>query len=67
MDNYTASLSFLSVIELAIYENVPFVLLNVLSNDMIRKFLLIEYETYYKGKIIKIVRFGVLLKYFYKI
>jgi hypothetical protein len=62
MDTFTASLGFLFVIVLVIYENLPFVKISVLSNDIIRKFLLIEYELYYKGKIINIFRFVFLLK-----
>ena len=54
MHTFTASLAFLFVIVLVIYENLPFVILSVLSNDIIREFLLIEYEFYYKGKIINI-------------
>jgi hypothetical protein len=62
MNSFTASLGFLFAIVLVIYENVPFVILNVFSNDIIREFLLIEYELYYKGKIINIFRFVFLLK-----
>lgn len=51
MDNFTTSLTFLSITLLAIYENLPFVLLNVISNNMIRQ-LLIEYETIIKVKLL---------------
>lgn len=43
-NTFTASLGFLFVIVLVVYENLPFVILSVLSNDIIREFLLIEYE-----------------------
>lgn len=56
MDNYKASLAFLFIVLLPV-ENIPFVILSVLSNDIIRYFLWIEYQLCYKDKLIKMFRF----------
>lgn len=55
-------LLFLAVIMLIIYENVPFVLLSLLSNEFINKLLVLHFHIYYKNRIGKLFRLVVLLK-----
>jgi len=55
-------LLFLAVIMLIIYENVPFVLLSLLSNDFINKLLVLHFHIYYNNRIGKLFRLVVLLK-----
>jgi hypothetical protein len=55
-------LFFLAVIMLVIYENVPFVLLSLLSYEFINKLLVLHFHIYYKNRIVKLFRLVVLLK-----